>query len=61
MSFDVLHLVLLVLLIASAVAAVVFMLKKTALAAQLDYLRDENLRLAGQSADLAASMTKAWL
>lgn len=58
MSFDVLHLVLLVLLSAAAVVAVVFMLKKTALAAQLDYLRDENLRLAGQSADLAAMREK---
>ena len=58
MSFDAIHVVLLILLIASAVAAVVFMLKKTALAAQLDYLRDENLRLAGQSADLAAMREK---
>ena len=45
MSFDAIHVVLLILLIASAVAAVVFMLKKASLVAQLDYLRDENRRL----------------
>ena len=58
MSFDAIHVVLLILLIASAVAAVVFMLKKASLVAQLDYLRDENRRLAGQADDLAAMREK---
>lgn len=53
MSFDVTHLVLLTLLIAAAIVAVVFMLKKSALVAQLDYLREENRRLTGQGAELA--------
>lgn len=53
MSFDVIHLVLLVLLTAAGAAAVVFMLKKSALTAQLDYLREENRRLNGLASELA--------
>jgi DNA recombination protein RmuC len=53
MSFDSIHFILLLLFIVAVVAAFVVMMKKAALAVQLEYLNEENRRLAGQTAELA--------
>ncbi|WP_297799109.1 DNA recombination protein RmuC [Arenimonas sp. GDDSR-1] len=58
MSFDSLHLILLLLLLAAVIAALTFMLKRAALAVQLAFLADENRKLSGQSAELAAIREK---
>jgi DNA recombination protein RmuC len=53
MSIDPIHFILLVLFVVAVVAALVVMMKKAALAVQLEYLNEENRRLAGQTAELA--------
>jgi DNA recombination protein RmuC len=53
MSFDSIHIVLLLLFILAVVGALVVMMKKAALSVQLEYLNEENRRLAGQTAELA--------
>ena len=58
MSFDVIHVILLLLFLLAGAAALVFMLKKAALAVQLEYLHDENRKLAQQAAELAAIREK---
>nr|MBP7891698.1 DNA recombination protein RmuC [Arenimonas sp.] len=58
MSFDSIHLILLLLFIVAVIAALVVMMKKAALAVQLEYLNEENRRLAGQAAELAVIREK---
>lgn len=58
MSFDSIHVILLLLSIVTGIAALAFMLKKAALAVQLEYLSDENRRLAVQAAESAALREK---
>jgi DNA recombination protein RmuC len=53
MSFDWLHIVLLVLLLAALFTAFFYILKKSALAVQLNYLKAENLKLTEQAGELA--------
>jgi DNA recombination protein RmuC len=53
MSFDSLHIVLLVLLLAALFTAFFYILKKSALAVQLNYLNAENLKLTEQAGELA--------
>lgn len=53
MSFDSLHIVLLVLLLAALFTAFFYILKKSALAVQLNYLNAENLKLTEQAVELA--------
>jgi DNA recombination protein RmuC len=58
MSFDFMHVILLLLSIVTGMAALAFMLKKAALAVQLEFLRDENRKLGLQAADSAALREK---
>lgn len=53
MSFDSLHIVLLVLLLAALFTAFFYILKKSALAVQLNYLKAENLKLTEQAVEMA--------
>jgi DNA recombination protein RmuC len=53
MSFDSLHIVLLVLLLTALFTAFFYVLKKSALAVQLNYLKAENLKLNEQAIELA--------
>lgn len=53
MSFDSLHIVLLLLFFAALITAFVYILKKSALVVQLNYLKAENLKLSEQAVEFA--------